>query len=298
MYKYDSKEFMSNLYEGVYIVDKHRKIVFWNSGSEHITGYKAEEIMNHYCYLNILKHVDKDGKKLCLDGCPLLYTLQTGQSSENEIFLEHKLGHRIPVSVKTFPLYNEQNEIIAAVEVFSDMKYKEEQLEHNLHLENIMRFDTLTKIYNRRYLEFQLGKAIDEANQFDHFFGLLFIDIDYFKTINDTYGHIVGDEVLAMVANTLRLNLRSDDFVGRWGGEEFLVLVNTDHIDTLTQTAERLRVLCENSTYKNDHLSINVTISIGGSMYKKGSHIKSIIESADKNMYLSKKAGRNKITIS
>jgi diguanylate cyclase (GGDEF)-like protein/PAS domain S-box-containing protein len=297
MYNYDTNEFMSNLYEGVYIVDKNRKIVFWNSGSEHITGFKADEVVNKHCYQNILKHVDKSGKRLCLDGCPLHDTLHTGMTNENEVFLEHKFGYRVPVSVKTFPLYDDKNDIIAAVEVFTDMKYKENQHKENLKLRKMIQKDDLTKIYNRRYLDFHLNQALEEAREFNQSFGILFIDIDHFKGVNDTYGHNVGDGVLKVIAHTLRSNLRPNDLVGRWGGEEFIAIINSDDIKTIEMVAERLRQLSSHSVYKYKGEDIQVTVSIGGTLLKMNEPIKSLIERADKNMYEAKSRGRNKVVI-
>ena len=297
MYNYDTNEFMSNLYEGVYIVDKNRKIVFWNSGSEQITGYSAKEVVNKFCYDNILKHVDKNGKRLCLEGCPLLDTLQTGKINENDVFLEHKFGYRIPVSVKTFPLYDDDQNIIASVEVFTDLRYKKDKYEENLHLKQVMQRDELTQVYNRRYLEFYLNQLLNEAKTFKQSFGILFIDIDHFKNVNDNYGHNVGDEVLKIISSTIQSNLRKQDLVGRWGGEEFIVVVKEGDINTLIEISERLRQLCKNSTYKDGKNTINVTISIGGSLYKNGQTIKELIEHADQNMYHSKNTGRDKYTI-
>jgi diguanylate cyclase (GGDEF)-like protein/PAS domain S-box-containing protein len=297
MYKYDTNEFMSNLYEGVYIVDSNRKIVFWNTGSEIITGYKSSEVINNHCYQNILKHVDKSGNRLCFDGCPLQNTLTTGNTNENDVFLEHKSGYRVPVSVKTFPLYDNDKNIIAAVEVFTDNSFRKSQYEENLELKKIIRIDELTGIYNRKFLEFQLNKSIKESREFNSIFGILFIDIDHFKNINDTYGHNTGDGVLQIIANTIRLNLRPEDIIGRWGGEEFVAIVKTDNEDVLKEIAERIRHLVENSSYKNNNLNVSVTISIGGTIFNRKDSLKILIEKADKNMYVSKHSGRNKVTI-
>lgn len=297
MYKYDTNEFMSNLYEGVYIVDSKRKIVFWNYGSEIITGYKSSEVINSHCYQNILKHVDKSGKRLCFEGCPLQNTLTTGKTNENDVFLEHKSGYRVPVSVKTFPLYDNDQNIVAAVEVFTDISFRKNQYEENIELKKIMQVDELTGVYNRKFLEFQLNNSINETKEFNNTFGILFIDIDHFKSINDTYGHNTGDGVLQVIANTIRLNLRPEDIIGRWGGEEFIAIIKTNSIDVLKEIAERIRQLVENSSYKNNNLSIHVTISLGGTIFDGSDSLKALIEKADKNMYISKHSGRNKITI-
>jgi diguanylate cyclase (GGDEF)-like protein/PAS domain S-box-containing protein len=298
MYKYKSEKFMNNLFEGVYIVDKKRKIVFWNSGSENITGYKAEEVVNAHCYQNILNHVDETGKRLCFSGCPLEHTLKTGEPTENHVFLSHKSGYRVPVSVKTLPLFDDDGNIVAAVEVFTDSRYKEDKYLENLELKSAAQYDELTKVYNRKFLDFKLKSLVSEVNQFEENFGILFIDIDHFKSINDQYGHNVGDEILKIVSTTVKNGLRPDDIFGRWGGEEFIAIINTDNINTLHDIAERIRMLVFNSNYKMDNSEIiRASISIGGTMFKEGENTSALIERADKNMYSSKNAGRNKVTV-
>lgn len=117
-----------HLYEGVYVVDKNRKIIFWNEGSERITGYSKEEVVNSFCYQNILQHVDHNGKQLCLEGCPLNETLQDGIIREAHVFLKHKDGYRIPITVKTLPIYDSEQNIVAAIEVFTDEKISKTDL--------------------------------------------------------------------------------------------------------------------------------------------------------------------------
>jgi PAS domain S-box-containing protein len=103
-----NNELIPYLYEGVFVVNRDRKILFWNEGSVRITGYSQEEMVNSYCYQNILQHVDEKGTLLCIEGCPLNATLQDGKIREARVFLKHKDGYRIPVMVKTL-LYMIQN---------------------------------------------------------------------------------------------------------------------------------------------------------------------------------------------
>ena len=111
-------ELIPYLFEGVYVVDKDRKIIYWNEGSERITGYQSEEVVNKHCFDNILQHVDEEGKLLCFSGCPLQYTLETGVINHANIYLRHKKGYRVPVSVKSIPIYDNDNKVIAAIEIY------------------------------------------------------------------------------------------------------------------------------------------------------------------------------------
>ena len=129
-------------------------------------------------------------------------------------------------------------------------------------------------------------------------FGVLFVDIDRFKEVNDTLGHEVGDRVLRMVARTLSADQRSFDLLGRWGGEEFLVILTNVTDEGLWSIAERSRIrVQESSAGLEDGQSVSVTVSIGGTMAEKGDTLESLVRRADRRMYLSKSAGRNRVTV-
>jgi diguanylate cyclase (GGDEF)-like protein/PAS domain S-box-containing protein len=286
------------LYEGVYVVNKQRQIIFWNEGSQRITGYSPKEVMGSFCYQNILQHVNESGKQLCFEGCPLHKTLDDGIVNEAHVFLKHKDGYRIPVMVKTLPIYDQEKNIVAAIEVFTDERFQKQIYDENIELKDKLSIDPLTKVANRHYFDFQISKKIDEAKVFKGVFGFLLIDIDHFKNINDTYGHLVGDEILKIVANSLSSNVGNQDIISRWGGEEFVGIINVDSIEELTKVAEKLRILVMKSKYELDKDTvISVTISIGGTLFQENDDAKKLVERADKNMYFSKQNGRNQCKI-
>ena len=298
MIEKDYREVLSYMFEGVYVVDTNRKIIFWNSGSEQITGYSAEEVINHHCHNNILRHVTEDGTQLCFGGCPLHHTLKTGEIQIADVFLHHKKGHRVPVTVKSIPVYDEEKNIVAAIEVFTDSRYKKVTYEENRRLKELLTHDDLTRIYNRRYLDFHLKNSKVEAEQFDSTFGILFFDIDHFKVVNDTYGHNVGDEILKLVSQTLNSNFRQGDIIGRWGGEEFIAVLKVKNSMELEIVANKLRILVSESFYELENSKeLSVTVSVGGTMYICKEEISSLVSRADANMYQSKEDGRNKVTI-
>ena len=292
------QELLANFYEGIYIVDTSRKIIFWNNGSERITGYKAEEVINKFCYNNILQHITEDGKNLCFGGCPLHETIETGEIRESDVYLHHKEGHRIPVTVKSIPLRDDKGNVVAAIEVFTDLRFQQNQYIDNRKLRELLTTDPLTEIPNRRYLDFYLKNLVNENEEFGTSFGILFFDIDDFKNVNDHYGHNIGDEILKLVSRTLKNNVRGEDKIGRWGGEEFIGVIYCDTNESLNTVAEKLRTLVQKSYYdivESDR--IKVTVSIGGTLYKKGEDISNTIERADKLMYVSKQNGKNQTNI-
>jgi len=294
----DFIELLGKLFEGVYVVDNERKVVFWNEGSERITGYKSKEVLNKHCYDNILRHVTESGVELCFGGCPLHHTIETGEHVDAKVFLHHKKGHRVPVSVKSLPLLDENNEVQGAIELFTDERFLRDHYQENRDLKEQLSMDILTRIPNRRYLDFYLENIVNENKQFETNFGVLFFDIDDFKNVNDTYGHNIGDEVLKLVSHTLNSNVRNDDVIGRWGGEEFIGIIRIDDKEKLFKIAEKLRILVEFSSYTlDDGTKLSVTVSIGGAMYQKKLSISGLVELADNYMYESKQNGKNQTTI-
>lgn len=287
----------NHLFEGVYVVDTQRKIIFWNHGSERITGYKSEEVVNKYCHHNLLQHVDESGNLLCINGCPLHHTIRTGKIQQAHVYLKHKEGYRVPVSVKSIPLYDQQHQIVGAIEIFTDERFQKEILNENELLKDELMRDTLTQIANRRHFEFTLKTMIDQYHQFNQSFGILMFDIDYFKVINDTYGHSVGDEILKLVAKSLISNIKTHDVISRWGGEEFVGLFMVNHESELKAIAERCRVIVEQSSFLHSKRDIKVTLSIGGVMMKPSMNAKALIDLADQALYTSKSNGRNQSTL-
>jgi diguanylate cyclase (GGDEF)-like protein len=154
----------------------------------------------------------------------------------------------------------------------------------------------LTNLGNRRWAELSLRARLDEMDRYGWPFGLLFVDVDQFKRINDEHGHLTGDEVLRMVAQTLSRSVRSFDFVGRWGGEEFIAIIRNATEKTLRSVANRCRTLIENSSLIDHEREIRVTISIGATLARHEDSMETLFQRADQLMYQSKAAGRNRIS--
>jgi diguanylate cyclase (GGDEF)-like protein/PAS domain S-box-containing protein len=291
------KNLLDNLSEGVYFVDKERKINYWNKSAQRITGYAESEVLGKRCSDNILMHINEKGQNLCGGLCPLAEGISRNRNCNKEIFLYHKDGHRIPVSVHVTPIRNEKGGVIGAVEVFSDNSDKMIAIQRAQELQQIAFLDPLTGIGNRRYTEITLRAKLDELKRYKWSFGVIFADIDNFKKVNDTHGHDIGDEILKMVSKTMASALRSFDFLGRWGGEEFVaIVVNLDKKE-LYGIAEKLRHLVGQSGLKLQKENLTVTISSGAVLARSDDTISSLIKRADKLMYQSKTNGRNRVTM-
>lgn len=288
---------LDNLSDAVYFVDRHRRIQYWNRAAEELTGYRAEEVIGRCCADSVLRHVNHEGTLLCQSACPLMKAIETSENQASEVFLHHKQGHRVHVAVRVAPVRDEKDNIIGAVEVFHDNTARMEALEQLEKLKAAALLCPLTGIGNRRYGERLLHSRLAEAERYHEPFAVLFVDVDFFKQINDQYGHVAGDRALAVVARTLSACVRESDTVVRWGGEEFVCILAHAHIQDLAGIAERCRALVAESTLEVDGESVPISVSIGGTLSRTGDTEESIVDRADRLMYRSKQDGRNRCTL-
>ncbi len=165
--------------------------------------------------------------------------------------------------------------------------------EANQRLEQLAHFDPLTKVWNRYRIEEAINAELVAAKRYAAAFALLLFDVDNFKQINDSYGHSVGDDVLVALARLVESSLRGCDHLGRWGGEEFIVLATHSDVDAAVGLAERLRSLVAELHIAG--LEQAVTVSIGVAVWQPGDSCKTLISRADDAMYRAKHGGRNRV---
>lgn len=290
------RKIMENLPQGIYIVDRSKNIVFWNLAAQEISGYSQEEVVGDSCFNNLLCHLDSSGTSLCTGHCPLSLTIDQGTSVDTEIFLHHKNGHRVPIAARISALRDESGEVVGGVMAFTDLSGKSENDARLKELEKLALLDRLTQLANRHYLERELEARLEELRRYYVPFGVMFMDIDGFKQVNDRYGHDIGDRVLQFVAGTFSSNSRPFDLYGRWGGEEFVGIARNVSAADLKHMAQRLRKLVEKSFLMVDNVKLQVTISIGATLARDTDSIPTLIQRADTLMYQSKTAGKNRVT--
>lgn len=288
---------LENLSDGVYFVDRDRRVLYWNRAAERITGFAAGEVLGRRCRDMILNHCDETGTVLCGDRCPLLATILDGRQREAHVYLHHKDGHRKPVRVSAAPLHDAAGEVAGAVETFHDDSALDHSRQRAADLLDASMRDSLTGVGNRRLGETVLAGWLDQHQRFRRPFGVLFADLDHFKLINDRFGHHVGDDALKVVARTFADNIRYGDHVIRWGGEEFVILLADTDAATLTAAAERFRVLVMSARLLAGRRHVPVTISVGGTIVAPGDSADLIIRRADALLYQSKSSGRNRVTL-
>jgi diguanylate cyclase (GGDEF)-like protein len=177
---------------------------------------------------------------------------------------------------------------------FIEQYYKHigEIKEYSNRLEDLVVRDSMTGLYNHAFIVNRLGEEVEKANRYLRPLSILMIDIDYFKKINDTYGHTFGDEVLIKIAHSIHSCCRSVDIPARYGGEEFLIILPETNAHSAVVVAHRLEKIILNLKFTHE---ITVTVSGGITQYQVGDTSLRMIERADALLYEAKNAGRNNI---
>lgn len=177
------------------------------------------------------------------------------------------------------------------------VELQNELIHANRRLERLSITDGLTNLYNHRHFQDELAKHFSESERYDRPLSLALIDIDYFKKVNDTWGHATGDAVLKVVAKLFSESVRETDLVARYGGEEFAVIMPETTLEHAMTFAEQIRALVERTPIETDQGDIRVTVSIGLSSvpHPQIETPVALIEDADQALYRAKESGRNQV---
>lgn len=249
---------------------------------EKSSGYAKEELIGQK--MSIIKHPKQD-KTLIKS---LWDTILSGKVWTGELLNRKKDGENYWLEQYIIPTINEENgKIETFVSVGIDITAKKE-------IEKLASIDKLTGIYNRRLLDEFLEIEMEVAKRYEEELSIILLDIDYFKKVNDTFGHLVGDEILVITSKIISENLRNSDIFGRYGGEEFLIICTKTSENNAFILAEKLRAKIE--SYNFPHVE-QKTISLGITSFEKNDSIKSLFKKADLALYKAKHTGRNKAVI-
>jgi diguanylate cyclase (GGDEF)-like protein len=275
-----------NLYDILRIVDPVSKKVIY-------TDDETEEAKEQFCYCFW-------GKDAFCSNCVTMRA-----QIENDTFVKLETRKNKVYMIISTPISIDDSKYI--VELLKDISDK-----GFLNNESILRInsaekliiemndkiirDALTGIYNRRYINERLQMEVNKSIAEGQPLSVIMADIDFFKVVNDTYGHSVGDKILVDFAKLLEGSIRRNtDWAGRFGGEEFLVVLNNTSSEECFSKAENIRKLIENTVFRYDDIEIKITSSFGiGSTGNDNISAETLIANADENLYRAKKSGRNK----
>ncbi len=287
--------------DGVYVTDPDRTIVYWSAGAERITGYTADDVVGHRCDEEILVHTDLGGSRLCVSGCPLQDCIDTGEEhSINEVFLKRKDGERLAVYVKTAMLEIDGRR--HGVEIFGELESVagKELASRIQELSDSAVSDPLTGLFNRRYLDAALAQQFAMFKRLARKYGVISLDIDTLKEVNDRLGHAVGDEAIRFVAGVLSHNAREMDVTARSGGDEFVIICSLATETDLTAYGRRLvRLIHDSRLALMENAGLRVTVSAGGSLVAVDDpDDRAVLARADAAMYTAKHRGRDEFETS
>ncbi|WP_457748873.1 diguanylate cyclase [Sulfurimonas sp.] len=269
----------------VFITDTNGIIEYVNDSVSIKTGYEREELVGKKT--NILKsgkHTQEFYKKLWA-------TILSGQNYHNVIIDKTKDGRLYYADLKITPLFDDNQTIQNFVATSTDITNR---IEMEKKLEKMATIDSLTGIYNRYKIDDEINLQIARCERYKEVFSIIMFDIDFFKVVNDTYGHDAGDRVLKVLSQLISKHIRVTDIFGRWGGEEFVIILSKTGEDEAFIIAEKLRKIVENYTIDGKY---NITISSGVTQYIAPQSREELIKKVDEGLYLAKEKGRNQVVV-
>ena len=290
------KRLLDQLHDAVYFVDNQRTILYWNEAAERLTGFSQSEVIGKHCFDGLLDHADLFGCCLCHRECPLAQAMKQDRPIHERLFLRHKDGRRISVDVRIMPVRKDDGTVIGGVEVFCDATSSVVVEGAFRQIREVADRDPLTGLANRRYLDRMLAHFLERLDRSGQPFSLIMSDLDHFKQINDTWGHVIGDQALARFAAVLQNQCRPGDLVARFGGEEFVVLLPGLTLETAIQIAERLKKVAVTATPESlgDR---KLTASFGVTEAALGELASQVLSRADAALYRAKSLGRDCVEV-
>ncbi|MBK1654607.1 sensor domain-containing diguanylate cyclase [Allochromatium vinosum] len=286
-------------------IDRDKRVIIWNKAVAKLTGIPPEAMLGRGDYAYTVPfygerrpqlmdlvfqsdtdlerryaHVTREGDTLTAEGfCNALHD-----------------GHGAWILARVAPLRDAAGQVVGAMEIIRDIT-DSKRLEEDLR--QLTRLDPLTQLFNRRYFFTLAEQEYQRFLRYHHPMALCMIDIDHFKSVNDRYGHLVGDTVLCIVAQTLHDNLRQVDILARYGGEEFVILLPETDLQTACASTERLRVAVAERRIETPSGPVSVTLSLGVVAIADGPAmtLERLLDAADQMLYRAKQAGRNRVEI-
>lgn len=276
--------------ESLIVTDRSGRIVYVNAAFSALSGYRSKEVRGRSPRLlaspDTPRHLYRE----------IWRTVASGEVWRGEMPQRRKDGRRFVAAVKVAPIYTPSGELEGFVASHRDISV-EKRLARRM--ERLANTDGLTGLYNHRHLVTRLEQELSRARRYMRPLCLMIIDLDHFKAVNDRYGHLKGDEVLAGSAQVIREVTRASDLAGRYGGEEFAVVLPETGLERARVLSERLRRRIAARSYPLEGgKRFSVTCSIGVAQLSDPiGGVKSLIEAADAALYGAKAAGRNRVEI-
>lgn len=298
---------MDGMGDGIMVIDRNYTVTQVNSAVALSLGAAKADILGRKCYE--VTHKRQSPCEAPGVICPLSLVFERGEGIVKVLHTHYDAqGNERQIEITASPVRDRKGRVLAMVETYRDImeKYSDDELvklvkklsEAQIHLKQISITDELTGIRNRRYIFERLDEEFDRARRSAHPLSLIMLDIDHFKKINDTHGHLFGDVVLQAVAARIKVSLRKHDLVGRVGGEEFLVICPESSIEDTLVVAERIRKVVNDEVIGNEVKDVRVALSAGVTDLRDiDRSFEKLFARADSALYMAKEQGRNRVVV-
>jgi diguanylate cyclase (GGDEF)-like protein/PAS domain S-box-containing protein len=295
-----SEKFLGTIFNSIHdpfsIMDRDYTIMNVNDSYAHLKGRTASDLLGKTCYEAL------HGRTGVCEECVVEKTFRSSDPCAKEKLVTTPDGAEMWMEIYTYPVFDENMRVSHVIEYarnITDRKMAEEEKKHLIKkLNHLSTTDSLTGLLNRRALNDILDHEIDRASRYSSDLSVILCDIDRFKLINDTYGHRAGDLALQAISEALKSTLRKADVIGRYGGDEFMMILPETSLKGARSLAEKIRVAVENAELElPERKLIGLSMSIGvASCCATVENIDTIVARADAALYTSKQAGRNRVS--
>ncbi len=285
---------LENMREGMVCVDRNLKITAWNKSVENMTGLNTSAMIGETVTPGIFRMQDKTLGNISDANCPFLSCLTSGKSLQRTLVISGRSGRESEIEFSFQPIRNSAGCILGAMALLHDTS---EQLElqrqlNELYMKAVL--DPLTQVANRAEFERLIEEYVRSHRVANIKCSIIICDIDFFKGVNDNYGHHIGDQALIAFAQLLKQFVRKQDFIARFGGEEFVILCAACDEDAAVKRAEDIRVRLE-KTPQSMLDGKCITASFGVSQLEKDDDSTSLFVRADHALLKAKEMGRNRV---
>ncbi len=283
----EPERFLSKIFDSIQdpfcILDRDYKIVRTNEAYSQKKNKPVKKLIGERCY-----EILYERNSVCED-CVVEKAFMSGDPCAKEKRLTSPDGTEEWMEIYTYPIIDESRVVLHVIEYVRDITERKRMEEE---LKKLASTDRLTQAYNRLKFEEIITREIERVKRYNQLLSMAMLDIDYFKKVNDTYGHLVGDYVLKTIADIVRENIRKIDYLVRWGGEEFMIIFPETDLERTKELAERIRKVIGNYSFDK---AGKVTVSFGVSQFKEGDTEDDFIKRVDDAMYKAKTNGRNRV---
>ena len=288
---------LEHLETGVYLVDRTRRILFWNEGAEKITGYLRQDVVGRFLRDHLLSPNGETNNADSDVTDPLNLVFRDGKSSIADVSILHKDGYRIPIVLRTVPIRNTRGAVIAAAESFDKNLSASERTRRQAVVAELGCLDGVTGVPGKTYMDTRLAETMTLFKERRAPFGILIVEVEQLDHFLKTRGPGIVPTVLRVVGQDIENSLRPADLVGRWSENQFIALMTECRESDVVRVGDRVRKMIGNSEIEWWGDRIRVAVALGGAGVRPDDTVELLLERAGKSLQESIAAGGNRVTV-